>query len=139
MSMRIAPALTSLRTVLKRVVLAGGVALSLGTGGAGTEGGSGTRRYCGGLVEELETPGVCANVAVGLSFSYLVTLGSSIGAVAPSLTDCSRNFSTRREKLVNPVGCPSIAFSVFGRGAQANQLVSSLTCHVHPSSFQLHA
>ena len=84
-SMRIAPVLAVLRCVaLARLSSGGGVA-SLGTGGAGTDGGSGTWGYRGGRVEELEVPGVCPVVAVGLSLSGLVALGDSVGAVAPHL------------------------------------------------------
>ena len=98
MSLQIAPARTLLRTVLKCVALAllssGASVLSLGTGGAGIDGGSGTWRYGGGLVEELEVPGVCPDVAVGVSLSDLAPLGGSIGAVAPSPVECRRKFST---------------------------------------------
>ena len=60
MSMRISPVRTSLRTVLKCVVLA-----------------LRSWRYKGGLVEELEVPGTCPIDAVGLSLSDLVTFGRS--------------------------------------------------------------
>ena len=62
-------------------------------GGAGTDGGCGTSTYGGSLIDELEAPGVCSNVAVGLSLSCPVNLRCSNGAVAPPLVDCSKNFS----------------------------------------------
>ena len=61
-------------------------------------------------MNELEVPGVCPWVTVGLSSSTLVILEGPLGAVAPTFADCVRNCSTCRAKLRNPVNCLSRNF-----------------------------
>ena len=95
MSIRIAPDRTSLRTVLKCVVLLllgstdnvvafGAVAPSSGIGGAGTVGGFGADNYDGCLaVLDAEAPGTYPGETLARSFPNFGSLWESLGAVAP--------------------------------------------------------
>ena len=109
-----APARTSLRTVLKRVALvgwiSGGGAVSLGIGGAGTVGGSGIWTYGGGLVD-VEAPDVCTAVTVCLSLTLLAFPARTDRAgSAPPKVCCSGKLSTGVSKLFSPLSCLSMYF-----------------------------
>ena len=113
-----APERTSLRTVLKCVVLPllgldeGAFSPdrgdpSLGIGGAGIVGGLGVCKCADGVAElDAEAPGTYPRDSLAPPFSSTVVSRDSLGAVAPAFIR-ARNCSTCRAKLRNPDNCLS--------------------------------